>query len=98
MSTCRLGSEINDEASEDLDTVMQRLMQSKEPATSSSPAPEPTVEKHPEVIDDFIRNFLVKMGLSETLEVFESEWCALNHPRSLQHPHRLPFVVSQCCE
>ena len=32
------------------------------------------VTQRPEVIDDFIRNFLVKMGLSKTLEMFETEW------------------------
>ena len=32
------------------------------------------VTQRPEVVDDFIRNFLVKMGLSKTLEMFETEW------------------------
>lgn len=32
------------------------------------------VTQKPEVVDDFIRNFLVKMGLSKTLEMFETEW------------------------
>lgn len=32
------------------------------------------VTQKPEVVDDFIRNFLVKMGLSKTLEMFEIEW------------------------
>uniref|UniRef100_A0A061RL41 Central pair associated wd-repeat protein n=1 Tax=Tetraselmis sp. GSL018 TaxID=582737 RepID=A0A061RL41_9CHLO len=35
------------------------------------------VTKHPEVIDDFIRNFLVKMGMTRTLEQFETEWYEL---------------------
>mmetsp|Transcript_21956 Transcript_21956/g.60940 ORF Transcript_21956/g.60940 Transcript_21956/m.60940 type:complete len:573 (+) Transcript_21956:173-1891(+) len=35
------------------------------------------VTKHPEVIDDFIRNFLIKMGMMRTLEQFESEWYEL---------------------
>jgi sperm-associated antigen 16 protein len=30
-----------------------------------------------EVIDDFIRNFFVKMGLNRTSEVFEGEWYEL---------------------
>ena len=29
------------------------------------------------MIDDFIRNFYVKMGLTRTAEVFESEWYEL---------------------
>ena len=32
------------------------------------------VTQKPEVVDDFIRNFLVKMGLLKTLEMFETEW------------------------
>lgn len=32
------------------------------------------VTQRPEVVDDFIRNFLVKMGLTKTLEMFETEW------------------------
>lgn len=36
----------------------------------SGPAPA-GVTRRPEVIDDFIRNFLVKGGLNKTLEAFE---------------------------
>ena len=28
----------------------------------------------PEVIDDFVRNFLVKMGMTRTLDCFQNEW------------------------
>lgn len=31
----------------------------------------------PEVVDDFIRNFLIKVGLTRTLESFNSEWYEL---------------------
>eukprot|EP01012_Entosiphon_sulcatum_P029175 TRINITY_DN3549_c0_g1_i1.p1 TRINITY_DN3549_c0_g1~~TRINITY_DN3549_c0_g1_i1.p1 ORF type:complete len:588 (-),score=85.67 TRINITY_DN3549_c0_g1_i1:10-1773(-) len=41
------------------------------------PEPRPHVTRQPEVIDDFIRNFLVKAELRRTLEVFESEWYEL---------------------
>ena len=34
------------------------------------------VSRRPELVDDFIRNFLVRMGLSKTLELFETEWYA----------------------
>lgn len=33
--------------------------------------------RRPEVIDDFVRNFFVRMGLSRTAEVFEAEWYEL---------------------
>ena len=35
------------------------------------------VTRRPEVVDDFIRNYLVKMGLTKTLECFEAEWYEL---------------------
>lgn len=35
------------------------------------------VTRHPEVIDDFFRNFCVKMGLEQTLNSFETEWYEL---------------------
>ena len=33
--------------------------------------------KRPEVLDDFIRNFLIKMKLEKTLESFQAEWYEL---------------------
>lgn len=33
--------------------------------------------QRPEVVDDFIRNFLLKMGMSRTLECFQTEWYEL---------------------
>lgn len=35
------------------------------------------VKRQPEVVDDFIRNFLVKKGLTKTLAEFETEWFEL---------------------
>eukprot|EP01060_Flectonema_neradi_P004144 TRINITY_DN12720_c0_g1_i1.p1 TRINITY_DN12720_c0_g1~~TRINITY_DN12720_c0_g1_i1.p1 ORF type:complete len:567 (+),score=93.86 TRINITY_DN12720_c0_g1_i1:103-1803(+) len=40
---------------------------------NAPPEVRPTITKQPEVIDDFVRNFLINSGLKETLEVFESE-------------------------
>ncbi|KAJ3372679.1 Sperm-associated antigen 16 protein [Allomyces arbusculus] len=34
----------------------------------------PTLEQRPEVVDDFIRNFLVAKGMFQTLDVFQNEW------------------------
>ncbi|XP_076807402.1 sperm-associated antigen 16 protein-like [Clavelina lepadiformis] len=33
-----------------------------------------SVVQHPEVVDDFVRNFLLKMNLQKTLECFQTEW------------------------
>lgn len=47
-------------------------------AAGVKPATPPGhVVRRPEVIDDFVRNFFVRMGLSRTAEVFESEWYEL---------------------
>eukprot|EP00842_Homolaphlyctis_polyrhiza_P000086 jgi/Hompol1/1078/HPOL_001374-RA len=34
----------------------------------------PTLSKHPEVIDDYIRNYLSSKGLLKSLEAFQNEW------------------------
>eukprot|EP00163_Fabomonas_tropica_P009284 TRINITY_DN1908_c0_g1_i2.p1 TRINITY_DN1908_c0_g1~~TRINITY_DN1908_c0_g1_i2.p1 ORF type:complete len:534 (+),score=161.62 TRINITY_DN1908_c0_g1_i2:120-1721(+) len=41
-----------------------------------APAPErtATLDEHPAVIDDFIRNFLIKHKMNKTLEAFQLEW------------------------
>ena len=43
-----------------------------------TPAAKPTLTQvRPEVVDDFIRNFLIKVGMSRTLDNFNSEWYEL---------------------
>ncbi|PIK38766.1 putative sperm-associated antigen 16 protein [Apostichopus japonicus] len=37
----------------------------------------PAVTQRPEVVDDFVRNFLVKMGMMRTLDSFQTEWYEL---------------------
>eukprot|EP01063_Lacrimia_lanifica_P035314 TRINITY_DN6700_c4_g1_i1.p1 TRINITY_DN6700_c4_g1~~TRINITY_DN6700_c4_g1_i1.p1 ORF type:complete len:591 (+),score=267.25 TRINITY_DN6700_c4_g1_i1:56-1774(+) len=41
------------------------------------PVVRPTITRQPEVIDDFVRNFLVNKGMTSTLEQFEAEWYEL---------------------
>jgi hypothetical protein len=55
---------------------MQRLMDTSVAPATQDDLPQPTIEKLPEVVDDFIRNFLIKMGMHKTLDTFEAEWCA----------------------
>ena len=59
------------------------------PATQHVEPQVGQVTQRPEVIDDFIRNFLVKMGLSQTLEMFETEWYA---QRNLAISTRLMYL------
>jgi len=65
---------IEDDISEDFDLAMQKLMETNM-AASRSVEPDPSIERHPEVVDDYIRNFLIKMGMHKTLDLFETEWC-----------------------
>ncbi|GMH45200.1 hypothetical protein BSKO_13157 [Bryopsis sp. KO-2023] len=70
-----------DDQSEDLDAALRTLKLLTEkvhspPSTAEGANEEATcqVTRRPEVVDDFIRNFCVKMGLEETLNTFEAEW------------------------
>ena len=49
-----------------------------------TPAAKPTLTQvRPEVVDDFIRNFLIKVGMSRTLDNFNSEWYDLQQKGKL---------------
>lgn len=65
------------------------------PSNSQEPANGITsqVTRRPEVVDDFFRNFCVKMGLEQTLNVFETEWYELKATGRLRNdPGTLPDV------
>jgi len=77
--------ELEVDLDEDLESAMRSLAglgAATAPAATASdleatkPAPG-AVTKKPEVIDDFVRNFLLKVGMTKTLEVFETEWYEL---------------------
>lgn len=95
-----MGSDDDDGgASEDLDAALRSLQAftHKDASASSHPAgpvqPVPgTVTKQPEVIDDFMRNFFVKMGLTRTCEAFESEWYELKATGKLEGTNNVPDV------
>ena len=60
------------EDDESLNQALKLLKHQQE--QNAPPEVRPTITRQPEVVDDFIRNFLINFGLKETLEVFESEW------------------------
>ncbi|KAM5325223.1 sperm-associated antigen 16 protein [Glossophaga mutica] len=66
------------EGEEDLTKAMQMF---QEQVTDSQILEQKTVlpSKHevPEVIEDFLCNFLIKMGMTRTLDCFQSEWYEL---------------------
>merc|ERR1719155_476138 len=55
-------------------------MRSKEegaPPPKEDLPPRAAITRRPEVLDDFIRNVLLKMGMTETLDMFQREWYRL---------------------
>lgn len=65
---------------EDLDFAVRTLRDVKEDegATARKESTHKAqVTKHPEVVDDFVRNFLVRMGMERTLDCFQTEWYEL---------------------
>lgn len=77
-------------------TTLSRLGHpQQEPAAGRARTPEVQpgqVVKKPEVIDDFLRNFFIKMGLSRTCEIFEAEWYELKATGRLDSGQTVPDV------
>jgi hypothetical protein len=75
-------------------------------ADQEAQVPKATVGKRPELIDDFIRNFLLKMKMFKTLDTFQTEWCnplphypnlSLSLSLSLTHTHICTLSPSHTC-
>eukprot|EP01135_Chromosphaera_perkinsii_P010155 Nk52_evm21s2039 gene=Nk52_evmTU21s2039 len=73
------------EEDEDFETTMRCLQEGK---PSLSPTNEgdqmPALTTRPEVMDDFIRNWLVKMKMDRTLDCFQTEWYELKHKNQIE--------------
>ncbi|KAI0233259.1 Sperm-associated antigen 16 protein [Lamellibrachia satsuma] len=68
---------ISEDIEESLDSVVRSIRKSTEDAAASIKRESPlkaNVTTRPEVVDDFVRNFLVKMGMSKSLDTFQTEW------------------------
>eukprot|EP00462_Mataza_sp_D1_P000217 CAMPEP_0175089666 /NCGR_PEP_ID=MMETSP0086_2-20121207/907_1 /TAXON_ID=136419 /ORGANISM="Unknown Unknown, Strain D1" /LENGTH=611 /DNA_ID=CAMNT_0016362189 /DNA_START=61 /DNA_END=1893 /DNA_ORIENTATION=+ len=81
-----LEDEEEEESEDDFTTVLQNLKKGEEGGVSNikaaraAPAPEKPkvgVENKPTVVDDFIRNFLIKLKMTQTLDTFNTEWYEL---------------------
>jgi len=73
------GDDINeDEVDEDLESALESIKRKVKPGHGNedpgAAKVHPVMAKRPEVLDDFIRNFLIKMKLEKTLESFQAEW------------------------
>ena len=65
---------------EDLEQALQTLRTKEDgaPIAKEDAPPRSDVTRRPEVLDDFIRNVLLKMGMTETLDMFQREWYRLS--------------------
>ncbi|XP_063789221.1 sperm-associated antigen 16 protein isoform X3 [Pseudophryne corroboree] len=78
---------------EDLVRAVQTVQEQAEnvqPYRSPLSSQRPVSHK-PEVVDDFLRNFLIKMGMMKTLECFQTEWYEMIQKGLLQ-PEAVGFV------
>ncbi|XP_055036235.2 sperm-associated antigen 16 protein [Misgurnus anguillicaudatus] len=64
---------VND-GEEDLETAVKAVRDAPECATQTLTSAKLPVSTIPEVVDDFLRNYLVKMGMERTLDCFQTEW------------------------
>merc|ERR1711871_161497 len=76
------GDDLEDEeADEDLESALESIKRKIKPGHGNEDPQQAKVHavvaKRPEVLDDFIRNFLIKMKLEKTLEPFQAEWYEL---------------------
>lgn len=66
-----------EEEEEDLDRALKALEETRRRmAEKAAPIPPPSaaLSRRPEVMDDFVRNFLIRLGMTRALEAFQSEW------------------------
>ena len=74
------GAEADDEDLEQAIATLRHKEEGGAPAVKEEAPPRAAVTRRPEVLDDFIRNVLLKLGMNETLDMFQREWCVLQRP------------------
>ena len=62
--------------------------------SESEGVPRSTISHRPEVVDDFIRNFLIRYKMSRTLDAFQREWYELQQKGELTKAN--PELVPDC--
>lgn len=66
-----------DDDDEDLDRALASLKNEGISRDTPALAPRSTTQVRPSVVDDFIRNFMIKVGMSRSLDSFNTEWFEL---------------------
>ncbi|XP_013086434.2 sperm-associated antigen 16 protein-like isoform X1 [Biomphalaria glabrata] len=73
---------------EDLDLAVRTIHEANEDAiakASGQVVVKSAVHQKPEVVDDFVRNFLIHMGMWRTLDSFQTEWYELQERGQLKY-------------
>ncbi|CAJ1071074.1 sperm-associated antigen 16 protein [Xyrichtys novacula] len=71
------GQERSEEVEEDLEEAMREAAFSAASRRKHEPPKQqdpPMIPRIPEAVDDFLRNFLRRLGMKQTLKSFEAEW------------------------
>ncbi|MFT7812513.1 sperm-associated antigen 16 protein [Arapaima gigas] len=74
------------EGEEDLEAALKAICSRSEDVVSVEHAPpsgKQAVSHIPEAVEDFLRNFLVRMGMHRTLDCFQTEWYEMMQRGSL---------------
>ena len=91
-----LGLDDEDDDDEDLATALASLAKTKDASATVSPtkttetrdkAARIVTQVRPSVVDDFIRNFLIKVGMTRTLDAFNTEWYELQSKGKLNEEY-----------
>ncbi|XP_072020813.1 sperm-associated antigen 16 protein-like [Amphiura filiformis] len=75
-----LDDEFASDQDEDLNVAVRTIQEAQEDdeaALRREGMQVPPVNLRPELVDDFVRNFLVKMGMTRSLDCFQTEWYEL---------------------
>ncbi|XP_072339344.1 sperm-associated antigen 16 protein isoform X2 [Scyliorhinus torazame] len=76
------------EGDESLENIVKTIEQQNEDLKATAQAddlfPARPVSQRPEVVDDFLRNFLITMGMMKTLDCFQTEWYEMLQKGSLK--------------
>lgn len=85
------------EAEEDLETALRSMQQTMQPdgVQDTVEIPKATVSRRPEVVDDFIRNFLIRYKMTRTLDAFQREWYELQTRGGPDNPELVPDCYVQ---
>ncbi|XP_067326473.1 sperm-associated antigen 16 protein isoform X2 [Anolis sagrei] len=83
------------EGDEDLAKALHTMQEQTIDAQIMAPRPgqiaKPPLSETPEVVDDFLCNFLIRMGMNRTLDCFQTEWYELMQ-RGMLEPKDIGFV------